>query len=101
MGVGKVIDETGCDCLGDRKRIELLWGDPIPSVSGGYEFCTIERCRACGKLWKWRYQSHPGTGRDHFRIPVGGKVGYMEFTHEEAAKVIDQEHRGIGGSSDG
>jgi len=82
------ITEQGCDCE-KRRRLMKLWGRDTPGFNGEYEYCVIERCRDCGKMWKTRYQCDPGTGSDNFSIAIGETVRGMTFTEEEATVALN------------
>jgi len=84
-----MITEPGCDCE-HRKRLKKLWGRDKPAFNGEYEYCAIEQCRDCGKLWKTHYQYDPGIGSDNFSITMGEMERGMSFTEEEAVVALNE-----------
>ena len=80
------------DCC-DRniERLKMLWHY---GTAGDGESLGIYRCRLCGKLWKIRFQTDPGTGRDHIWLKPGQSGRGYSFTHEEAAAFKEAENGG-------
>jgi len=82
-GTGKV--EHECDRY-DLKLVKEIYPNRRGSPYS-YESCAIYRCRACGQLWKIRWQYDDGTGSDNIWLKPGVSERGYEFTLEEAAEA--------------
>lgn len=53
---------------------------------GSSESLGVYRCKACGQVWKIRYQCDQGTGSDDIWLSPGETYKGYKFTLEEAEK---------------